>query len=288
MSIPRCFSFLMIAVILSVPHGNAASESAEDAIRKTGGRLVQSGIGWNLGFQHGGRDLTDDGLVRVAELGDSVVSLNLRDTKITSEGLKHLAGLTKLRRLHLERTVVDDEGMPHLSGLKDLEYLNLYGTKITDTALSSLAELKNLKKIFVWQTGVTDAGCAELRSALPDLKIFRGVDLDKVAAEAEKAKPKPEELVELKWIPAAGGGDPPRSKSGEFTSVTITNAKDYMVKLYWVEYGGGLRFYHDIAPGASLKRNTYSNATWVITDKDDTPLGYFLVPVKPSRITVPK
>ena len=216
-----------------------------------------------------------------------LVSLNLRDTKITGAGLVHLKNLTNLRRLHLERTAVGDEGFEHLAGLAKLEYLNLYSTKITDASLAHLGGLKNLKQLYVWQTAVTDAGCQKLKAALPKLRIVRGVDLDKAMAAAKTAKEAPVVLVDLKWIPA-GTEEPPRSKTGTFTTVTIKNMKDHRVKLYWVEYGGSLKFYSEIAAGATLVRNTYSEATWLITDENDSRLGHFIATLKPSQVVIPK
>jgi hypothetical protein len=51
--------------------------------------------------------------------------------------------------------------------------------------------LNNLKQLYVWQTGVTERGVEKLQKALPSLRIIRGVDLDKVAAQAKKPKPDP-------------------------------------------------------------------------------------------------
>ena len=257
------------------------------AIESAGGKVHQHGAGLAVEFHLGGRELDDDGLACVAGRTD-IVSLNLRDTRITSAGAIHLRGLTGLRRLHLERTAIDDRGVGHLTALTELRYLNLYSTKVSDASVAHLAQLKKLERLFVWQTGITAEGCARLRAALPDLKIVRGVDLDKIAAEAKrKAEAPPEPLVELKWHPA-GSGDPPNSKTGTFTTVTIENQRDEPVKLFWVQYGGGLKFYADIAAGAKLERNTFSDATWVITDAEERTLGYFISTLKPSRVAVPK
>ena len=95
------------------------------------------------------------------------------------------------------------------------------------------------------------------------------------------------EIVQLNWIPA-GGAAPPRSTLGEATTITIKNTRAQMVKLYWVEYEGALLHYADIAAGATLKRGTFSDATWVITDEKEKPLGHFIATVKPSQVDIPK
>ena len=265
-----------------------AAVAGDDAeIRDAGGRVRDLGGGLTVEFHLTAPDLDDASLECVAGRGD-IVSLNLRDTQISDDGLRHLSSLRGLRRLHLERTGVGDAGLKHLAGLGKLEYLNLYETKITDAGLESLAALKGLRKLFVWQTGVTDEGCRRLEKALPGLTITGGVDLEQIAAEAAKKAAQPAEpRVDLKWHPA-GSGEPPVSNTGTFTTVLIENKRPHPVKLYWVEYGqGGLRFYADIAAGATLNRNTFSEATWVITDESEIPLGYFISVVKPSRVVIP-
>lgn len=154
-------------------HGD---DAALNAIREAGGIVRPLGAGWQIEFQRKGKEVGDDQLAPVATLGDAVVSLNLRGTRTTDEGLRHLSNLKNLARLHLERTGVGDGGMAHLTGLAKLEYLNLYGTKITDAGLAPLASMEELKNLFVWQTGVSSSGCEELSRALPELKIVRGVD----------------------------------------------------------------------------------------------------------------
>ncbi len=267
----------------------AFSVLAEDSevvksIKDVGGlALPLAGGGWEVEFHLRGRDVTtDDALTRLAPLGE-VVSLNLRGTRITDAGLVHLKNLTGLRRLHLERTLVNDEGIAHLSGLVKLEYLNLYGTKVTDKALTHLTGLKNLRQLYLWQTKVTAGGVDELRKALPKVRILRGLDLDKLASA--KA-PEPEVEEELKWIPAAGA-KPPKSLPGSFIVVTFENKSKQRVKLHWVEYGGGLKLYGEIDPGGNRRQNTYSSASWVVTDLKDQPLGHFRTGQKYAVAVIP-
>jgi YHS domain-containing protein len=121
-------------------------------------------------------------------VAEQVVWLNLGGTAVTDAGLKALAGLKNLRRLHLERTAAGDAGVEHLKGLADLQYLNLYGTKVTDAAVASLSCLKKLKSLYLWQTAVTEAGGEALKKALPGCYVNRGVDAPAKVVEI----PKPE------------------------------------------------------------------------------------------------
>ena len=97
--------------------------------------------------------------------------------------------------------------------------------------------------------------------------------------------PRPSENLE--WI-AIAGQTPPNSVPGSGTELVILNKLAVKVKVYWVPYGGGLRFYGELAPGGTRKQNTYSSATWVITDEKDKPLGYFRTTKKRGIAAIPR
>lgn len=277
---------LWAAVFSTAALAQRARQADIDAVTRLGGLvrpIARNSQGLDVDFHLRGRQLTDKGLAYVARL-PNIVALDLRDTKITSAGLVHLKKLHQLRRLHLERTAVDDSGLVHLAGLKNLEYLNLYGTKVTDKGLAHLKGLKNLKRLYVWQTKVTDKGIAMLKSALPKLRVVKGVDLAKLPVKditAQSTKP-----VMLKWIKITDDRKPPKSKLGSSTAITFHNKRKETVKVYWVSYGGPLKLYHTLPPGAQKRQNTYSEATWVITREDDTPLGYFITGASEEYIAV--
>lgn len=269
--------FLALFLLASLPvslHTEQPTDALA-AVKKLGGTVRpvdRSHTEWEVEFQLYGRKLTDAGLASVAAL-KNVVSLNLRDTQITSAGLVHLKSLRKLRRLHLERTRVDDKGIAHLAGLIHLEYLNLYSTKVTDQSLVHLSRLKKLTQLYVWQTKVTDKGVAKLKKTLPGLRIVRGVELAKVKTQA-KTRP-PEKIVPLKWI-AATGQSLPKSKTGSNLAIIFENKSKRTVKLYWVSYSGPLKLYGTLASGATRRQNSYSQATWLVTDENDKPIGHFI------------
>lgn len=278
---------VLFLVLLGCITAQAAEPAVLAAIKKNGG-LVLPWPGeadcWEVEFHLRGRDLDDEGLASVAAL-KNIVALNLRDTKISSAGLVHLKGLTKLRRLHLERTQIDDKGIPNLMTLQNLEYLNLYGTKITDKSLDQLRELKNLKQLYVWQTAVTDAGTARFKKARPDMKLVRGVDLSKIVV-VNKTEPTPESV--LKWNAVKPDFKPKKSQSGSFIIVHFENKSAQPVKLYWATYGGDLKLYGDIAPGATRRQTTYSDAVWLIKDAKEKSLGYFVTTTKNAKAAIPK
>lgn len=172
------------------PKPTEAEKAAIAKIREAGGQVMEVAQNDNhleVAYHLADGTVTNDHLAPLKELKGRIVSLNLRGTAVTDEGLANLEGLTGLQRLHLEKTKITDKGLLHLKGLTGLEYLNLYGTEVTDAGLEQLAGLKNLKKLYLWQTKVTDAGVEKLKGALPQTTVIRGLDALPVA------EPKPEE-----------------------------------------------------------------------------------------------
>ena len=96
--------------------------------------------------------------------------------------------------------------------------------------------------------------------------------------------PRPSENLE--WI-AIKGKAPPNSVPGSGTELVILNKRDIKVKVFWVQYGGGLKFYGELDPGGTRKQNTFSSASWVITDEKDTALGYFRTTKKRGIAVIP-
>ena len=287
----RVFSGLLVFTLLLPPVLSSAESQKSPAIlavEATGGLVLPiSGGGWEVGFHlRGSGVLSDEGLKTLKGLGD-IISLNLRDTEITSEGLVHLKVFRSLRRLHLERTKIDDSGLENLSGLTELEYLNLYQTEVSDAGLAHLAGLKKLKKIYLWDTKVSDIGVRKLQKALPELVISRGLDLEKLAIEASKAPP-PKPRLQMKWLSYGGTESPPaKSIPGPSIQVTFMNKAKNTVKLVWIDYGGGQKLYGEISAGGRREQNTYAKAVWLITDLSDNPLGYFVTSKENSDGVIP-
>ncbi len=102
--------------------------------------LAERGI---TGLDAGGQ-LTDRILARVGQLGH-LTRLNFGGTKrITDDGLRHVARLSRLQELDLS---------DHPGG------------QITDRGLEVLSDLRELRRFqMCWQSGVTDLGVANLRS----------------------------------------------------------------------------------------------------------------------------
>ncbi|MBC8873173.1 MAG: hypothetical protein H8E44_27380 [Planctomycetes bacterium] len=86
--------------------------------------------------------------------------------------------LAKLAVLDLLDTYVTDDGLKHLTGLTNLSHLSLSGTPVTDDGLRHLTGLTSLRSLDVCDTQVTDEGVMELLEALPDCSIEWGARFD--------------------------------------------------------------------------------------------------------------
>ncbi len=90
------------------------------------------------------REATDATLVYLEEMHE-LRELAMQESRISSGGLRHIAGLTQLERLNLSQTHVGDAGLEQLSRLMNLKRLRLAGSSVTGMGLTALKPLKNLE-----------------------------------------------------------------------------------------------------------------------------------------------
>jgi Leucine-rich repeat (LRR) protein len=123
------------------------------------------------GLSFGGPKLTDDGLKHVAgmkKLRDLAVS---GSSQVGDAGLEHLRGLTNLVSLALYNTKVTGATFEVLAGMANLQTLHLSDTPTTDDGLKHLAALNGLESLNLARTKITDAGMVHLRG-LTELRVL--------------------------------------------------------------------------------------------------------------------
>jgi hypothetical protein len=125
----------------------------------------------------GNTSVTDKGLAELKKLKKlkslvldkaSITGTGLKDvpfmflyaggSKFNDDGLKAIAGNTKVWNLTLWGTQVTDDGLKHVSGMQELTSLILDQTKVTGTGLAALKGLKHLYSISLYKAAVTDDG----------------------------------------------------------------------------------------------------------------------------------
>jgi uncharacterized membrane protein len=108
------------------------------------------------------RSSGDEALDVLIPLAEQVVWLNLERTKVTDEGMKTIAKLSKLRTLYLNYTTVGDEGLQPLENLPALSYLNLVGTKVSDRSAVVFGKMKQLDNLYLGSTTVSSHAIQEI------------------------------------------------------------------------------------------------------------------------------
>lgn len=120
-------------------------------------------------FIDGGR-ITDDGLVVLQSL-PRLKEVFLWRTPITGSGLIHLRGMS-LDHLDICQSPIRDEHLRHLQQLKYIEKLHIGDTPITDAGLVHLHSIKTLREVNLTMCPVTEEGVDALLAANPDLIVL--------------------------------------------------------------------------------------------------------------------
>jgi hypothetical protein len=132
--------------------------------------LGEEAFGEVTGVQLMDTAVTDDDLRHLAAV-PTIEYVNLSRTKITDAGLVHLRVCPKLNMLQLDGMSITDAGLEELSRHQGLQSLSLSNTKISDAGLVHLAKLPKLKELWLRGTAITDAGYKQLQAALPECEI---------------------------------------------------------------------------------------------------------------------
>ncbi|KAL5202041.1 hypothetical protein ABZP36_012993 [Zizania latifolia] len=87
-----------------------------------------------------------------------------RCSKISDAGIKHIASIESLEKLHVSETRLTDNGVMAISSLKNLHLLDLGGIRITDKPLHSLQVLTQLEHLDIWGSEITNEGASVLNA----------------------------------------------------------------------------------------------------------------------------
>ncbi|MCE9563323.1 MAG: hypothetical protein K8U57_14865 [Planctomycetes bacterium] len=90
---------------------------------------------------------------------------------VTNVGLKELTRAKDLETLTLSDAKLTNAGFKELASFGKLRRLVLSGSNITDADLKAFAGMTSLHELIVRGTKVTDSGVADLKKALPKLRI---------------------------------------------------------------------------------------------------------------------
>ena len=107
-------------------------------------------------------EVTNVGVKRLANLRLNLRSLEIHSDAITNQGLESICRIKSLRSLDIRETKVDSDGMIHLASLTNLTSLNLHGLPITDDGLEPISQLKQLEDLDLSETEITTESIPKL------------------------------------------------------------------------------------------------------------------------------
>ena len=114
-----------------------------------------------------GVDFTDAELAGISNMAE--LPALLINGKITDDGLKHLEGLSKLKKLWIYQTQVTGLGIKHLKNIDSLEYLYI-DSELSVEGIEHLKKLTHVKQM--WLPDFPEDRIKMLKNALPNTKIF--------------------------------------------------------------------------------------------------------------------
>lgn len=95
---------------------------------------------------------------------ETLEELSLSRYKITDDGVRHLAGMTRLHKLELKEIPITDASASVFEKMTGVTELNLSNTKVGDAVLKQVARMKKLNELDLSRTCITDAGVKHLAS----------------------------------------------------------------------------------------------------------------------------
>ncbi|MCA9153169.1 MAG: hypothetical protein KDA38_00215 [Planctomycetales bacterium] len=124
-----------------------------------------------------GSRLGDDAIVGLADF-EQLVQLNLSGTQIGNRGLEAISRIESLEELLMYRyhysdggPWINDEGIRHLAAMPRLRKLHMVAVQITDASAESLVQIASLEDLDLRETSLTDAGLKTLAKH-PGLRIL--------------------------------------------------------------------------------------------------------------------
>lgn len=124
----------------------------------------------------GGSKYNPEDLKKLLKVKEQLVSLNLSNLPVTDEDVINLKEFKNLEHLWLNFTKVTSKGIQELTNLVGLKTLSAAGTSIDNGSLGVIKNLSSLETLCVWDTNIEDESLNKLLSALPDLKLEKGIE----------------------------------------------------------------------------------------------------------------
>jgi len=135
----------------------------------------------------GAAETLDDARARelLEPLSAQVAELSLARAPVSDDLMPLLARCPRLRRLDLRETALTSAGLRAFAGHAALEELVLVHTHLDDGATDTLADLPALRRVHLWGAGLSDGALLRLAAARPALLVEAGEKLEDGPLETE-------------------------------------------------------------------------------------------------------
>ena len=106
--------------------------------------------------------LSKDGMKHLEKCA-ALKRLYIHDINLDGEEIAWISNLKYLEALTLQRTQIDGGFLKHLNSIDSLKVLNLSGNPITDEDMAQIARFKNLEVLALADTQITGSGIEQLK-----------------------------------------------------------------------------------------------------------------------------
>jgi hypothetical protein len=131
-------------------------------VTRLGGRVQRDASGAVTAVNLGSTWINDAEMLDLLAF-KKLARLDLSHTRISDEGLLHLAPAAQIEDLNLLYTEqITDLGMNAIKGWRRLKSLNVRGTRVADDTLAIVSQLTQLEALDIANTNVSDAGLENL------------------------------------------------------------------------------------------------------------------------------
>lgn len=114
-------------------------------------------------------------------------------------------------------------------------------------------------------------GCDNKTFGDPNYGVFKACDYFAPTAAA----PKPAAVVRSN-CPAPGSLRSANSSTA--VNITVANGSNRTLKIYWLDYQGGMKYYRDLSPGQSYVQATFVSHPWIAVDGSGRCAGGAFLP----------
>lgn len=137
----------------------ALKKKGVHVVTARGASMPSMGIG--IGHKSDKQPLNDADMEHFRQL-ETLEDLSLSRYKLTDDGVRHLAGMTRLHKLELKEIPITDASAPVFEHMTGVMSLNLSDTKVGDAVLEQVARMRKLHELDLRHTLITDAGIKHL------------------------------------------------------------------------------------------------------------------------------